>query len=353
MLHRIPFAAGDGVGLQHLLVGEQFLLVRFEELPVDLPRLFRSDVPAGETPILMQYLLLKATEHRLDTFRRSVIWCCRAIDAADIREELLSDLAPLPALIVGNDFIRFVSGCFDSHTECPKLSVEILRIADRIAEQGFAVSVDHFVHRCGTHHRFAVLDRLVEEVELRSVTVPQRIAHRRHFGLVAACIELFGRQFTINSVVPQRLDLRPFEVLHQRRLRSEPFPTATFGDAVEFFEELLGRIDRDATTTQGDDLTSGRFGNFQRVRIAELARHEAGIALFRILAELVAQTSFTLGQGVSVGFAQLLGRSEDVRPDDRRIVIARTTHRFLCPPHFPKSIQHPRIQRVFCLFILR
>ena len=72
-----------------------------------------------------------------------------------------------------------------------------LQIADRIAEQGFAVSVDHFVHRCGTHHRFAVLDRLVEEVELRSVTVPQRIAHRRHFGLVAACIELFGRNSTI------------------------------------------------------------------------------------------------------------------------------------------------------------
>ena len=119
-------------------------------------------------------------------------------------------------------------------------------------------------------------------------------------------------------------------------------------DARNFHKNLWKKV-----MTRIHDLTSGRFGNFQRVRIAELARHEAGIALFRILAELVAQTSFTLGQGVSVGFAQLLGRSEDVRPDDRRIVIARTTHRFLCPPHFPKSIQHPRIQRVFCLFILR
>ena len=352
MFHGIPLAAGCGVGRQHLLVGEQLLLVRLEELPVDLPRLLRSDVAARESPVLMQHLLLEPAEGRLDALRRAVVRRRRPIDAADVREELLRDLAPLAALIVGDDLVGFAAGRLDGHAEGGELRVEVLAGADRVAEQRFAVSVDDLIDRNRADDGLAVFDRLVEQVELRAVAVPQRIAHGRHFGLVAAGVELLGRQLAVDGVVPQRLDLRPFEVLNQRRLRGERLPSAALGDAVELLEELLGRVDRDAAAAQGDDLPACRFGNLQRIRVAELTRHEADIALLAVLSEFVAQAGFALRERVPVGIAQLLGSGKDIRPDHGRVVAVGSAHRLLCFEHIPQGIQHPCIQRVFLLLLL-
>ena len=300
----------------------------------------------------MQHLLLEPAEGRLDALRRAVVRRRRPIDAADVREELLRDLAPLAALIVRDDLVGLAAGRLDGHAEGGELRVEVLAGADRVAEQRFAVSVDDLIDRDRANDRLAVFDRLIEQVELRAVAVPQRIAHGRHFGLVAAGVELLGRQFAVDGVVPQRLDLRPFEVLNQRRQRGERLPSAALGDAVELLEELLGRVDRNPAAAQGDDLTPGRFGNLQRIRIAELTRHEADIALLAVLSEFVAQAGLALRECVSVGIAQLLGGGKDIRPDDRRVVVARAAHRLLRVEHLQQGVQYPGVRRVFRLLLL-
>ena len=301
----------------------------------------------------MQHLLLEPAEGRLDALRRAVVRRRRPIDAADVREELLRDLAPLAALIVGDDLVGFAAGRLDGHAEGGELRVEVLAGADRIAEQRFAVSVNDLIDRNRADDGLAVFDRLVEQVELRAVAVPQRIAHGRHFGLVAAGVELLGRQLAVDGVVPQRLDLRPFEVLNQRRLRGERLPSAALGDAVELLEELLGRVDRDAAAAQGHDLPACRFGNLQRIRVAELTRHEADIALLAILPQLVAQAGFALRERMPVSLAQLLGCGKDIRPDYGRMIAVSPAHRLLRFEHIPQGVQHPCVQRVFGLLLLR
>ena len=99
-------------------------------------------------------------------------------------------------------------------------------------------------------------------------------------------------------------------------------------------------------------MSPGRFGNFQRIRVAELARHEAGIALLAVLSEFVAQAGLALRECVSVGIAQLLGGGKDIRPDDRRVVVARAAHRLLRVEHLQQGVQYPGVRRVFLLLLL-
>lgn len=70
VLRGVPLVARLGISRQHLLVGEELLLVRFEKLAVDLPCLLRRDVAAGEAPLLVQHLLLEPAEGRFDRLRR-------------------------------------------------------------------------------------------------------------------------------------------------------------------------------------------------------------------------------------------------------------------------------------------
>ena len=213
--HGIPLIPGGGIGVKHLLVGVELLLVRLEELAVDLPRLLRGYVSSGESPVLVQHLPLESTEYRFDALRRGVVWGRRAIYPADVGEEALRNLTALAALIVGNDLIGFVAGGFDRHAEGAELRIEVLRVAHCVAEQRLAVGVDHLIDRCRAHHAAAVPFRPVGNVQFRAVAVPQRVSQGRHHGLVAASEELLGCQLTIDRIVPLRLDLRSFEVLYE------------------------------------------------------------------------------------------------------------------------------------------
>ena len=141
--------------------------------------------------------------------------------------------------------------------------------------------------------------------------------------------------------------------MHQRRLRSQRFPAPLFGNAVELFEELPGRIDRNAAAPQRDNLTTGLFRNLQGVAVAEFPRYQAAVALFGVLAQFVAQPSFALRERMPVSLAQLLGCGEDIRPDDRRVVVACTSHRLLRVEHLAQGVQHACVQRILLLLLLR
>ena len=186
MRHGIPLVPGGGIGRKHLFVGVELLLVRLKELAVDLPRLLRGDIASRKPPVLMQHLSLETAEDRFDALRRGVVGGRWAVHPADVGEEALRNLAALAALVVGDDLVGFVAGGFDCHPEGAELCVEVLRVTHGVAEQRLAVGVDHLIDRCRTHHPAAVLDRLVVEVQLRAVAVPQRVAQGRHHGLVAA-----------------------------------------------------------------------------------------------------------------------------------------------------------------------
>ena len=223
-----------------------------------------------------------------------------------------------------------MSSRLDSHTEGSILSIEILGLADVIAQEHLTVSVDNLIDLYGTHNQRATLISLVVEVELRTVTIPQSITNTRHLGLVLAGEQLLGCILTIHRIVPLRLDLWAFQKRQQRILRTERFPALLLGYAVELFEYLLGCIYRRVATAQGDNLTTCRLGYLQGVAVAELSRYETHITLGCVLTQLVTQTGFALGQGVVIYLTELLRHSEDVRPYNRGIIVARSAHCLLC-----------------------
>ena len=127
----------------------------------------------------MQFLRLEPAKYAFNRLALAAVRGGRAVDMAyQVKESYLFRILLLfqplvSALVVVHNLERLVPAHLDRHAVGVILRLEILVVADIVAQKDLAVCVDYLVHHRGAYLSFLVP---VIQVQLRSVTVPEGVA---------------------------------------------------------------------------------------------------------------------------------------------------------------------------------
>ena len=147
----------------------------------------------------MQHLLLKAAEYCLDGLRLAIVRLRGSMHVAKFLKESVCIQLLMSALVVVNNLVRLVFAGLNGHAVGVILCLVVLRVADVPAKHYLAHRINDYIDLCCAYLTILVL---VVEVELRSVTIPQRIALRRQRRSMLPSILLPCSLFAIHGIIP-------------------------------------------------------------------------------------------------------------------------------------------------------
>ena len=211
----------------------------------------------------------------------------------------------MTALIIGDNLIRFHLPGLQRHAVSHILRVEVLTVADVVAQEHFRGGIHHLVDIRGACHPslLTLIVMAIVQVDLRSVAVPKGIRHGGQDGVESRHIAVLELSFAVNGSIPPDHDFGRVEIIVHgvRALYGLQPPELCL--AVVLLEKLFVCVAWESASSQFEQQGTFLFADAAGRAVSDFHANQRFISIVLIQVELLTQTGSTFGQCVPGQFS--------------------------------------------------
>ena len=363
MQHLVPFPTTCQVLLLHFFQGGKLGDVLHDQVHIDMAVLLGcGDILPGVVIEFVHHLHLETPESALDGFRLAIVRHRGLVQVADSLKEVLRFRFLVSTLIVCHYLVRFHLPRLQSHAVGVILRKEVFH-AEGISQEDFRAGIHHLVYvDSACHHALLLLIIiLVVKIQLRAVTIPQRVRHIRKLGVEQRHEFVLESDLAMNGAIPPQLDGSFIQVINNRLrglYRFQPvFLTDGTGvtpshDTVKFLEYLHVVIHGKLTALQAQQDASFTGADLTGGLVTGSTADKCHVATLLVVVVLFQQAGFALWKRMLKGLAKLLAQGDNRVAHQLLVRIAMFT--MLVPQSgFLRhhGVQHLGVQYVLCLAV--